>query len=90
MDYRYIRRETDQGVAALTLDRPDVLNSFNRDMVGELRDAFTAVAADDGVRAVLLTGQGRAFCAGQDLAEAVPTDGSPIPDIGTSSKATTR
>ena len=82
MDYRHIRRETDQGVARLTLARPEVLNSFNRGMVAELREAFTAVAADDEVRAVLLTGEGRAFCAGQDLAEAVPPDGTPRPDIG--------
>jgi 2-(1,2-epoxy-1,2-dihydrophenyl)acetyl-CoA isomerase len=82
MNSRYIRRETNDGVATLTLDRPDVLNSFNRQMVAELRDAFTEAATDDAVRAVLVTGQGRAFCAGQDLAEAVPTDGSPRPDIG--------
>jgi 2-(1,2-epoxy-1,2-dihydrophenyl)acetyl-CoA isomerase len=82
MDSRYIRCATTDGVATLTLDRPDVLNSFNRPMVAELRDAFTDVAADDAVRAVLLAAQGRAFCAGQDLAEAVPPDGSPRPDIG--------
>jgi len=82
MDSKYIRRETNDGVATLTLDRPDVLNSFNRQMVAELRDAFTDVASADAVRAVLLTGNGRAFCAGQDLAEAVPPDGSPRPDIG--------
>jgi len=82
MDSRYIRCATTDGVATLTLDRPDVLNSFNRPMVAELRDAFTDVAADDAVRAVLLAAQGRAFCAGQDLAEAMPPDGSPRPDIG--------
>jgi 2-(1,2-epoxy-1,2-dihydrophenyl)acetyl-CoA isomerase len=69
------------GVATLTLNRPDVLNSFNRSMARELREAFERVAADDALRAVVLTGAGRAFCAGQDLAEAAPKDGA-MPDLG--------
>ena len=82
MDYRYVIREATAGVLRLTLNRPEVLNSCNRGMVDELRDAFTGAGEDDAVRAVLLTGAGRAFCAGQDLAEAVPPDGSTPPDIG--------
>lgn len=82
MSYRYVLHESSAGVARLTLNRPEVLNSFNGQMVDELRAAFEGAAADDSVRAVLLTGAGRAFCAGQDLAEAVPPDGSPAPDIG--------
>lgn len=82
MDYQHISRESSAGVATLTLSRPEVLNSCNRQMVRELADALAAAAADDEVRAVLLTGAGRAFCAGQDLAEAVPPDGSQPPDIG--------
>lgn len=69
------------GVATLTLNRPDVLNSFNQPMARELRSALEGVAADDTLRAVVLTGAGRAFCAGQDLAEAVPKDGA-MPDLG--------
>jgi len=69
------------GVATITLNRPDVLNSFTRAMARELLDAFARVAADDTLRAVLLTGAGRGFCAGQDLAEAMPKDGE-IPDLG--------
>lgn len=69
------------GVATLTLNRPDVLNSFNRSMARELKEAFERVAADDALRAVVLTGAGRGFCAGQDLAEAVPKDGA-MPDLG--------
>ena len=76
-----IIRSTADGVATLTLNRPDVLNSFNTGMAGELLAALTGVAADDGVRAVVLTGAGRAFCAGQDLAEAMPKDGA-LPDLG--------
>jgi 2-(1,2-epoxy-1,2-dihydrophenyl)acetyl-CoA isomerase len=68
-------------VAKLTLNRPDVLNSFNRGMASELVGALAKIGADSSVRAVLLTGAGRGFCAGQDLAEAVPKDG-PMPDIG--------
>lgn len=71
-----------EGVATVTLNRPDVLNSFNRPMAAALRDAFASIAADDAIRAVVLTGAGRGFCAGQDLAEALPTDGAAMPDLG--------
>jgi 2-(1,2-epoxy-1,2-dihydrophenyl)acetyl-CoA isomerase len=71
----------DAGVTTLTLNRPDVLNSFTRELSRELQDALGAIAANPSVRAVLLTGAGRGFCAGQDLAEAMPTDGA-IPDLG--------
>jgi enoyl-CoA hydratase/carnithine racemase len=55
------------GVATITLNRPERLNAFNRTMFGELLDAFDATDADDNVRAVVVTGSGRAFCAGADL-----------------------
>lgn len=71
----------DAGVRTLTLNRPDVLNSFTRDLGRELQSALRDIAADDSVRAVLLTGAGRGFCAGQDLAEAMPRDGE-MPDLG--------
>ncbi|HET7459006.1 MAG TPA: enoyl-CoA hydratase-related protein [Gemmatimonadaceae bacterium] len=77
-----VLRSVSDGVLTVTMNRPEVLNSCNRPMVAALRDAFAAAASDDGVRAVLLTGAGRAFCAGQDLAEAVPPEGEPTPDIG--------
>ncbi|MFN9256746.1 MAG: enoyl-CoA hydratase-related protein, partial [Gemmatimonas sp.] len=70
------------GVLTLTLNRPDVLNSFTRSMAAALQAALAEAAADDAVRAVVITGAGRGFCAGQDLAEALPRDGGPIPDIG--------
>ena len=81
MEYEHILRSDAAGVLTLTLNRPAVLNSCNRRMVAELTDAFDDAARDGEVRAVLLTGAGRAFCAGQDLAEAVPVD-APVPDIG--------
>jgi len=81
MSYQHILYETDQGVATITLNRPDVLNSFNRAMAAEVRQALAHAGADPVVRALMLTGAGRAFCAGQDLAEAMPKEG-PAPDLG--------
>jgi len=81
MPYQYILFEADQGVATITLNRPEVLNSFNMPMAAELQGALRAAADDQTIRAVLITGAGRAFCAGQDLAEAAPADGSPAPPI---------
>lgn len=84
---RYLRSvsallsETGDGVLRLTLNRPDVLNSINAPLARELQGALSAAAADGAVRAILLTGAGRGFCAGQDLAEALPTDGQ-MPDLG--------
>jgi 2-(1,2-epoxy-1,2-dihydrophenyl)acetyl-CoA isomerase len=78
--------ETRDGVATLTLNRPDKLNAFNRELSGELVAALKQIADDQGVRAVLLTGSGRAFCAGQDLAEAIPK-GDANPDLGAIVKA---
>ena len=81
MTYQHVLLESDQGVATITLNRPDVLNSFNMPMAAELQHALRITAEEESVRAVLLTGAGRAFCAGQDLTEAAPSGGSPAPDI---------
>jgi 2-(1,2-epoxy-1,2-dihydrophenyl)acetyl-CoA isomerase len=72
---------TADGVATITLNRPEVLNSFTRSMARELCDALSRAGGDDTIRAVVLTGAGRGFCAGQDLAEAAPPD-RPMPDLG--------
>jgi 2-(1,2-epoxy-1,2-dihydrophenyl)acetyl-CoA isomerase len=76
-----IRKEVRDGVGVLTLDRPDVLNSFNRPMAIELQAALDDLGKQADVRALLLTGAGRAFSAGQDLAEVMPPDGSPGPAV---------
>ncbi|MFN8574535.1 MAG: 2-(1,2-epoxy-1,2-dihydrophenyl)acetyl-CoA isomerase PaaG [Gemmatimonadaceae bacterium] len=76
-----ILREMSQGVLVLTLNRPDVLNSFNLAMAQALQAALTDAAADHAVRCVLLTGAGRGFCAGQDLAS-VPMSPESPPDVG--------
>jgi enoyl-CoA hydratase/carnithine racemase len=68
MDYTQILYDVDGGVATVTLNRPDRLNAFTTRMMRELIDAFDRVDSDDDVRAVVVTGAGRAFCAGADLA----------------------
>lgn len=62
-----LRRERDGGVAILTLDRPDVLNAFDEALTDALGAALREVASDAAIRAVVITGAGRAFSAGQDL-----------------------
>jgi enoyl-CoA hydratase/carnithine racemase len=57
----------DDGIATLTLDRPDALNAFDVTMARELEQVFLDAATDDAVRAIVVTGAGRAFCAGMDL-----------------------
>ncbi len=71
MSYTKILYTVADGVATITLNRPDKLNSFDREMALETIDALDKAKDDANVRAVLLTGEGRAFCAGQDLAEAI-------------------
>ena len=66
--------EARQGVARITLNRPEVLNSFNAEMSLSLQQILAEVTRDVSLRAVYLTGAGRAFCAGQDLAEATAPD----------------
>jgi enoyl-CoA hydratase/carnithine racemase len=67
MNFEEIRYEVADGVLTITLDRPDRLNAFTATMARELLEAFDRADADDDVRAVVVTGAGRAFCAGADL-----------------------
>ena len=77
----FIKSETDGNVLKITLNRPDKFNSFNREMALALQDALDKAAIDKSIRAVLLTGEGKAFCAGQDLSEAIDANGPGIEKI---------
>jgi 2-(1,2-epoxy-1,2-dihydrophenyl)acetyl-CoA isomerase len=73
--------EESAGICTITLNRPHKLNAFNEEMHAALREAL-AGAGDDGVRAVLLTGAGKGFCAGQDLSDRVQGEDGKAPDLG--------
>ena len=81
MPNRFIRTDSTAGVLRIILDRPEVLNSFHSAMAAEVIAALDQAARDETVRAVLLTGSGRAFCAGQDLDEARPREDGSVPDL---------
>jgi 2-(1,2-epoxy-1,2-dihydrophenyl)acetyl-CoA isomerase len=84
MSYGSILFEIAGGIARLTLNRPDRLNSFNDAMHAEVRDAISRVRADASVRVLLLTGGGRGFCAGQDLGDRAVAPGADPVDLGAS------
>jgi len=73
-----IRLDVSDAIATITLDRPDALNALTVDMKGELLAALRTIARDRSVRSVVLTGAGRAFCAGQDLKERLQPDAAPL------------
>jgi 2-(1,2-epoxy-1,2-dihydrophenyl)acetyl-CoA isomerase len=79
-----VERAADSAVALIRLNRPQQLNALTADMLVQLRDAVEQAGADPAVRALLITGQGRAFCAGQDLSDPMvaPTPSQPDKDIG--------
>jgi 2-(1,2-epoxy-1,2-dihydrophenyl)acetyl-CoA isomerase len=77
----YIKSETDGNVLKITLNRPEKFNSFNREIALALQDALDKAAIDKSIRTVLLTGEGKAFCAGQDLSEAMDANGPGIEKI---------
>ena len=70
MTYNTLRYEVADNILTLTLNRPEQLNSFTVEMANELVAAFNRASADDEVRAIVVTGEGRAFCAGMDLTAA--------------------
>ncbi len=84
MSYKNIEFSIDKSVAVLTLNRPDALNSLTAEMHGEVREVLTRAAEDKSVRAVLITGNGRGFCAGQDLNDRAVAPGDSMPDLGDS------
>jgi len=73
MDYKEITYQVTDGIATLTLHRPDKMNAFTGVMMAEMIDAFDSADADDTVRVVVVTGAGRAFCAGADLSAGAKT-----------------
>ncbi len=77
----FIKTETDGSVLKIALNRPDKFNSFNREMALQLQDALDKAQNDNSIRAVYLTGEGKAFCAGQDLSEAMDANGPGIERI---------
>lgn len=81
MDYSTIAWTVRSGIATITLHRPERLNAFTLTMAEELIDAFQRASADDAVRAVIVTGTGRAFCAGMDLNEPSPLDATLTPTL---------
>src|SRR5688500_78103 len=83
MSYQTILFEINEGVARLTLNRPDRLNSFNAQMHQEVREALAQVAASEEARVLVFTGAGRGFCAGQDLADRAVAPGEGV-DLGDS------
>jgi 2-(1,2-epoxy-1,2-dihydrophenyl)acetyl-CoA isomerase len=84
MTYQNILFELRDGVARLTLNRPDRLNSFSVEMHREVHDALSAVAKDASARVLMLTGAGRGFCAGQDLGDRAVSPGGAAVDLGES------
>jgi enoyl-CoA hydratase/carnithine racemase len=71
------RFELTDGVATISLDRPDKLNAFSGEMAAELQDAWQRCDLDEDVRAIVLTGTGRAFCAGADFSEGAAVFSAP-------------
>jgi 2-(1,2-epoxy-1,2-dihydrophenyl)acetyl-CoA isomerase len=84
MNYQLIQFDVREGVARLTLNRPDKMNSFNAQMHAEIRHALDGIQTNSQVRVLVITGAGRGFCAGQDLADAEVrfTPGETPPDLG--------
>ena len=84
MSYEHILFALDDGIARLTFNRPDRLNSFNDAMHVEVRDALARVRGDASARVLLITGAGRGFCAGQDLSDRAVSAGDAPVDLGAS------
>jgi 2-(1,2-epoxy-1,2-dihydrophenyl)acetyl-CoA isomerase len=82
MNYATLLVEERDRVVRIALNRPEKLNAFNVQMLLELREALAVVAADSEARVVVLTGVGRAFCAGQDLSDPSVAPDSEVPDLG--------
>ena len=83
-DYQNIQLDVSEGLAVLTWDRPDRLNSFNTEMHAEVKDAFKRIKKDRAIRCLVITGNGRGFCAGQDLSDRSVAASEEMPDLAES------
>jgi 2-(1,2-epoxy-1,2-dihydrophenyl)acetyl-CoA isomerase len=83
-NYETISVEIDDCICRVRLARPDRLNSFNALMMTELKTAFRSISSNSDLRLVVVCGEGRAFCTGQDLEERRIPEGQPKPDLGDS------
>lgn len=81
--YHGIRWEVDGGIATLTLARPNKLNAFDKEMLAEIRDAIWKASFDDAVGVVIITGEGRGFCSGRDIAGLRMENALPSPQYRT-------
>lgn len=81
MSYTFIETQLKENVLIIRLNRPDKLNSFHSDMGEEVQDALSEAERKDDIRSVLITANGRAFCAGQDLAEAMAVSDDPDKEL---------
>lgn len=86
MAFNTIEFDINEGVATLRLNRPKALNSFTREMHAEVREAMQQVTEDNSIRCLVITGQGRGFCAGQDLGDRAVSNDAGAPDLGESVK----
>lgn len=88
-NYECLQVSETEGVVELKLSRPDRLNAFSKTMHAELKLALKEIERFDALRCLILTGEGRGFCAGQDLEERRIPEGEPKPDLGDSLKTPT-
>lgn len=84
MSFETISYDVTDNVAKLVLNRPDKLNSFTTQMHQEVREAFKLIKKDNSIRCLLITGNGRGFCAGQDLSDRDVDPDAEVPDLGES------
>lgn len=76
MDYKHILFDKKDGIGYVTMNRPEALNALNIEILGELEDAFSRIQEDDAIRVAVITGTGRAFIAGADIAEMAKLTGA--------------